>query len=560
MTRIRNCRDLRVPQAVARLLPSQIAIDAFADAVERAEPRTLAVRALAIAGRWAAAARVSDQAWEDLSDPAPTVACAGLATFAGLSAGAELVKTARARLDAAAKEGQIDENAFNEATRQLVATAGSNGGPERSVYVFLRFALDLPATADQAGNAADLTREARAALPTHELPMLVDLFFSGRPELALMDGRTGAAPSEVGLAAWWLASVQCGAVERERDRWPRADYATPSLVDALVAEADGLLGHTDPLEIDGLERQWLDAINQRRAAGGTRVTGAWRQVALAQSDLAPSPEAEAAYAQARAHLQADDPAEAARALARASDQAGDDRSRAALLTAAAHASAMTDAGIGYSVSYADAAAFADPSYIPAASASLELAVRAGRSKGGRETRLREALARSAGDETIEIMRGAADAVALAARSNEAGQRFLEDAVEAVPSSVIRWMALSEFRQRVGAYSDAISALEEAARREPARRFRATAYEKIAEIFLYDLDEIVPAFESFLVSFVCWQGSASVLSHLEELYVSLGRQSEVPDTYRLAIDLTRGDPEESEHDLQHLESALAEALR
>ncbi len=266
------------------------------------------------------------------------------------------------------------------------------------------------------------------------------------------------------------------------------------------------------------------------------------------------------YAQARAHLQADKPAQAARILARASDKTTDPRSRAALLTAAAHASAMTDTGVGFSVSYADAAAFADPTYLAAASASLELAVRAGRALGGREGRLREALARSNGAETIELLRGAADAIALASRDNSAGQRFLEDAVEAEPNSVVRWMGLSEFRQRVGEYEAAIAALEEAARREPARRFRATAYEKIAEIFLYDLEDPIPAFESFLVSFVCWQGSASVLEHLAELYLTLGRQSELPDTYRLAIELTRVQPDESEHDLARLEAALAKALK
>ncbi|MFT6400033.1 MAG: hypothetical protein ACJAYU_004803, partial [Bradymonadia bacterium] len=100
---------------------------------------------------------------------------------------------------------------------------------------------------------------------------------------------------------------------------------------------------------------------------------------------------------------------------------------------------MTDAGIGYSVSYADAAAFADPSYLPAACASLELAALAGRALGGRAVRLREALERSAGAETIEMMRGAADAIALTSGSNAAGQAFLEEAVEADPTSVVRWM-------------------------------------------------------------------------------------------------------------------------
>ncbi len=283
---MRICRPSQDRRAAASHLPSQIAIDAFADAVERAEPKTLAVRALTIAGRWAAAARVSDRAWEDFSDPAPTVACALLARSAGLNASAELHKTARARLDAAIRDAQIDDSEFKEQDRLLVAAAESNESEQGSVYLFLRHALDLPsAPLNDEQSPASLAREARAHSPTTELPMVVDLFFSGHPELALLDGRASLAPSEVGLAAWWLASVQCGVVETESPRWLVADYATPSVIDALVAEAEGLLGHTDPVQLDGVEPQWLAAINHRRSAGGTRITGAWRQVAMAHSEL-----------------------------------------------------------------------------------------------------------------------------------------------------------------------------------------------------------------------------------------------------------------------------------
>jgi tetratricopeptide (TPR) repeat protein len=218
---------------------------------------------------------------------------------------------------------------------------------------------------------------------------------------------------------------------------------------------------------------------------------------------------------------------------------------------------MSDAGLTYAVEYADAAANADVYYVPAACAALELAARAnwpGLRK--RQLRLRSALDHSDTPESAELLRNAADAIALAAGDNNAGERFLREATDANPNSVVRWMALAEFRHRIQSFELAIAAFEEAAQREPAKRFRAHAYERIAEIFVFDLNDRVPAFESFLVSFVCWQGSASVLAQLEDLYELLGREAELPDTYRLAITFTEDNPAESEHDLSRLRQALA----
>lgn len=540
-------------------LPSQIAIDAFADALERAEPREFAVRALSLAGRWAAAARVCDVAWQN-DDPIPTATCARLATHAGLTGATDLARTAHARLKSAFVEGQIEETEFKVRAAELEATERSNEEQSGSVYEFLAAAADVPSDATADRSATGLARAARSIHPTPELAMVLDLFFTGRPELALIDGRNDAAPSEVGLAAWWLASVQCGTIAEDADLWHDADYATPVLIDILVSEAEGMLGHSIPVEIPDAPSDWVAALNARRAAGGAAITGSWRQVALAQSALNPSERTQAAYRAARANLQAGDASAAARALARAAEEARDRRSKAALLTAAAHASALADGGLRYAVSYADAAVKADVYYVPAACAALELAARARRpGLKERERRLRAALQHSDSPETAEVLRNAADAIALAAGDNHAGERFLTEAAENSRNSVVRWMALAEFRHRIHRFETAIAAFEEAARREPTRKFRAHVYERIAEIFLYDIEDRVPAFESFLVSFVCWQGSASVLAQLEDLYRSLGRDAELPDTYRLAIAFTEREPSESEHDIDHLRESLRHAL-
>ena len=537
-------------------MPSQIAIDAFADALERAEPIDLAIRGLALAGRWAAAARVCDRAWQEEDDPIPTAICALLATFARLTGAPELTRTAHVRLASALDETKIGEAEFKDWAARLEATDRLNGERAGSVYEFLIAAADLRNEDLDDPTPAATARAARLAHPTAELAMILDLFFTGHPELALIDGRTSAGPSEVGLAAWWLASVQCGTIAEDADLWHHADYATPIMIDVLVSEAEGMLGHSIPVEIFGAPNDWVDALNARRSSGGARVTGSWKQVALAQSALALSPRTQAAYRSARASLQAGDASAAARALARAADEARDRRSKAALLTAAAHASALSDAGLSYAVSYADAAVKADVYYVPAACAALELAARAKRpGLPNRTRRLRSALNHSDTPETVEILRNAADAIALAAGDNHEGERFLDEAAEADPNSVVRWMALAEFRHRIRSFEPAIEAFEEAARREPTRKFRAHVYERIAEIFLYDIDDRVPAFESFLVSFVCWQGSASVLAQLEVLYESLGREAELPDTYRLAISFTERDPSGSEHDLARLREAL-----
>ena len=515
------------------------------------------MRGLAIAGRWAAAARVADRTWEDRDDPAPTLICAILASRAGLNGATALAATAKARLELRV-EGEVGyEDNLDRLLARLDAATDCNEQRPRSVSDFLIDAVDLEPGGETRRPAA-IARAARAANPTAEMAMFVDLFFTGHPELALIDGRSGTAPSDVGLVAWWLASVQCGTIAEDADQWHDVDYATPAIINALTSEAEGMLGHAHPVEVVGVPADWLAAINARRAAGGSIVSGSWRNVALAQSAIAPSSRTQAAYRAARARLQGGDAAGAARELARAADEAPNRRSRAALLTAAAHASAMSDAELTYALAYADAAVASDDQYIPAACAALELAARV-RSPDvfRRQQRLCVAIESSDTPETAEILRSAADAIAVASDDNAAGERFLAESTEAEPNSVVRWMALAEFRQRMGLFEGAIAALEEAARREPTRKFRAHAYERIAEIFRFDLGDDVPALESFLVSFVCWQGSASVLGQLEELYESLGRESELADTYRLAVEFTERRPAESEHDLMRLSDALLE---
>ena len=500
---------------------------------------------------------MADLAWERDADPAPTVICALLATRAGLEGATALTSTARARMTGGAETGFSEDGKADHLLARLEEATDWNEQQPRSVSDFLIDAADLESGVPGLPPAG-VAREARDAHPTAELAMFVDLFFTGHPELALIDGRANAAPSEAGLVAWWLAAVQCGTIAEDADHWHDVDYATPTLINVLVSEAEGMLGHAHPVEIADVPTDWLDAVNARRSSGGAVVSGSWRHVALAQSAIAPSSKTEDAYRAARARLQSGDAPGAARELARAADEAPNRRARAALLTAAAHASAMSDAELAYALAYADAAVDSDRDYIPAACAALELAARV-RSPDlfRRQRRLYDALERSDDPETTEVLRNVADAIAIAAADNGAGEQFLADTSEANPNSVVRWMALAEFRQRMGRFEEAISAMEEAARREPTRRFRAHAYERIAEIFRFDLGDNVPALESLLVSFVCWQGSASVLAQLEELYESLGRESELADTYRLAIGFTERSPAESEHDLARLADALAQ---
>lgn len=375
----------------------------------------------------------------------------------------------------------------------------------------------------------------------------MELAVSGRPELALFRlGGVGTDPAAVG--AWWLAAVQCGVLPRELSAIAAAaERTTPKLRRALLAESETLLG-TGDLDAGAFPTElWAASAVQRREGNAADQATAWRAVARATPDDAESNARHGAgFDRARALLQRGDAPQAGRAFAALADTLDDGVERALLLSVGARVCALHPETSGESLALAEQAAALAPRSIPVATTLVEAIYQGwGTSAPEAMDHLGRLLASAPqADERADDIEHAADAVARASSPNEAA-RLLERATRVAPTATHRWLAASRFHQRRERWDQAVAALEEAARTEQSVEARAAHYRALGVLYEDELGAVQPALENYMVSFLCWSGSAETLGRLERLYTQLGRSKDLASAYEIAESYAIREPARSE---------------
>lgn len=549
---------------------------AFIDAVRHARPANRAVRALVVADRFADAADAARRWRRETGDPEPLVAVAIALAHSDDSMAVAL--RAEADFLAETEDGEETKIGLRGELRDLLVAAldGCNASDDESVSTAAQIAAMLghgaTLSADDAlsseldpfptlksvalARAADhreVGRRLRAS-GSGLASVCLDLFRTGRPELALVDARCDQECDEVGACCWWLAAIQTGVLARELDRIAAALEWAPGMQSVLIAEGETVLGHTGaPSLPSSVVDEWAQSVSARRRSRGARISGAWSIVAR-PAERVDGTDQEDAYALGRVHLQNGRWDDAATAFAKAADATPDPRRHGELLAAAAAAASLSDSGMERALRFVDRALGSAPDALSVTATALELRSRGGIG-GGTNALLRRLEAIADGpvtdDQDVDTWNAAADAYARAVGSNDAGIALLERAVDAHPKSTTRWLALVEFRERLGDFAQAAIDREEAARTEKDPIRRAAIYADVGDVYMDVLDEPLPALENYLVSFVCWSGSRATFDRLERLCRTLGRHKDLQSAFELALEYARRRPHEAEIGVEEL---------
>lgn len=553
--------------------------DAFIDAARCSQPGDRTVATLLVAGRVDQAIGVARSWLASTADPEPLVAAivAAIGRLVDEPVEAEaisLLDRISAHSSDAGRTGilcrvleaitssndraaesvcdQVDTPVAQLAARAARAVSrGASPPPEFADGALDELPTLLALTAAASPAPGDVARRL-GARGQQDLPTLLHLFRSGRPDLALVQSRARAHHDPFAACCWWLAAVQSGILVRELDAIVAATAHAPEVAAALVAESETVLGHRTAPDLDpSFDAAWAAAIERRRRGRGPRVARAW--AIASHADLGRH-ELAATVDRARAHMQRGEWDDAARNLASAAERGRSPRETAALLAAAAAACSIARESSDYAQRYLDRALATDPESLVVTTTALWVR-HLPEHRSGNVALLRrlEAIAdrHATNDEDHDAWAHAADVYARGLGSNAAALTLLERAVDADPTSTARWLALADFRERIGDFTQAALEREEAARSATDPERRAAIYAEVGDLYLDVLGQRLPALENYLVSFLCWAGSARTLQRLETLCAQLGRNKDLVGAYDLAIEFARRNPTKTEIGVEEL---------